>query len=235
MGLLDFIIIMFIFIIGSIGIKNGFFKQTVLTVGTVLVIVLAYVTKDFLANWFSYNLPFFNFFGPIEGLTSINIIMYQMLAFLIMCIIFGIVLAVLVKITKVFEKILNFTIILGIPSKILGFIVGAIEGYILAFVILFFICQPAFNFSFVKYSKFAPVILNSSPGLSSLVYKTVDTIDEMYNLVDDYNNHKDANRFNKDSIDLMLKNEVITKEYVNNLIDKGKISIIGIDEVLNKY
>ena len=41
MGLLDFIIIMFIFIIGSIGIKNGFFKQTVLTVGTVLVIVLA--------------------------------------------------------------------------------------------------------------------------------------------------------------------------------------------------
>lgn len=84
-------------------------------------------------------------------------------------------------------------------------------------------------------SKFAPVILNSSPGLSSLVYKTVDTIDEMYNLVDDYNNHKDANRFNKDSIDLMLKNEVITKEYVNNLIDKGKISIIGIDEVLNKY
>ena len=88
MGLLDFIIIMFIFIIGSIGIKNGFFKQTVLTVGTVLVIVLAYVTKDFLANWFSYNLPFFNFFGPIEGLTSINIIMYQMLAFLIMCIIF---------------------------------------------------------------------------------------------------------------------------------------------------
>ena len=222
MGLLDFIIIMFIFIIGSIGIKNGFFKQTVLTVGTVLVIVLAYVTKDFLANWFSYNLPFFNFFGPIEGLTSINIIMYQMLA-------------VLLKITKVFEKILNFTIILGIPSKILGFIVGAIEGYILAFVILFFICQPAFNFSFVKDSKFAPVILNSSPGLSSLVSKTVDTIDEMYNLVDDYNNHKDANRFNKDSIDLMLKNEVITKEYVNNLIDKGKISIIGIDEVLNKY
>lgn len=235
MGLLDFIIIMFIFIIGSIGIKNGFFKQTVLTVGTVLVIILAYVTKDFLANWFSYNLPFFNFFGPIEGLTSINIIMYQMLAFLIMCIIFGIVLAVLVKITKVFEKILNFTIILGIPSKILGFIVGAIEGYILAFVILFFICQPAFNFSFVKDSKFAPVILNSSPGLSSLVSKTVDTIDEMYNLVDDYNNHKDANRFNKDSIDLMLKNEVITKEYVNNLIDEGKISIVGIDEILNKY
>lgn len=176
------------------------------------------MTKDFLANWFSYNLPFFNFFGPIEGLTSINIIMYQMLAFLIMCIIFGIVLAVLVKITKVFEKILNFTIILGIPSKILGFIVGAIEGYILAFVILFFICQPAFNFSFVKILNLSSNI-NSSPGLSSLVYKTVDTIDEMYNLVDDYNNHKDANRFNKDSIDLMLKNEVITKEYVNNLID----------------
>ena len=33
----------------------------------------------------------------------------------------------------------------------------------------------------------------------------------------------------------MLKNEVITKDYVNNLIDKGKISIIGIDEVLSKY
>ena len=81
---------MFILMIGSTGIKNGFFKQTVLTVGTILTVVLAFAFKDTLADWFSYNLPFFNFLGPIKGLTTINIIMYQMLAFLIMLIIFGI-------------------------------------------------------------------------------------------------------------------------------------------------
>ena len=33
----------------------------------------------------------------------------------------------------------------------------------------------------------------------------------------------------------MLKNKVITVEYVENLIEKDKININGIDNVLNKY
>ena len=146
MVIADAVIIGLMIFFGISGLKNGFFKQTVLTIGTILVFVLSYYFKDYLANFFSYNLPFFDFPGTFQGLEVVNIILYQMLAFLI--------LVVLLKITGVFEKILKFTIILGIPSKILGFILGLVEGYVVIFVALFFLSQPAVNIPLLNESKY---------------------------------------------------------------------------------
>ena len=235
MSIVDAVIIGLMIFFGISGLKNGFFKQTVLTIGTILVFVLSYIFKDYLANFFSYNLPFFDYAGPFQGLEVINIILYQMLAFLILVVLLSSVLVVLLKITGVFEKILKFTIILGIPSKILGFILGLVEGYIVVFVALFFLNQPAVNIPLLNESKYKDVILTSSPGLSNLVKNTNDTIKEMYDLVDNYNETKDANKFNLDSIDIMLNNKVITAEYVEKLIEKDKININGIETILNRY
>lgn len=235
MVIADAIIIGLMIFFGISGLKNGFFKQTVLTIGTILVFILSYYFKDYLANFFSYNFPFFDFPGAFQGLEVINIILYQMLAFLILVVLLSSVLVVLLKITGVFEKILKFTIILGIPSKILGFILGLVEGYIVVFVALFFLSQPAVNIPLLNESKYKDVILTSSPGLSNIVKNTNDTIKEMYDLVEDYYVNKDANKFNLDSIDIMLNNKVISVEYVEKLIEKDKININGINNVLNKY
>lgn len=234
MSIIDILVVILILICGVVGFKRGVFKQAVVTIGTVLVFVLSYHFKDYLANFFSYNLPFFNFTGEFAGLSSINIIMYQMIAFLIMFAFFGTILAVLIKITGIFEKILKFTIVLGIPSKILGLLLGLIEGYIVAFVFLFVITQPALKINLIEDSKFTNVILNSSPILSNIVEDTENTIIEVYDLGKDYLVDKDADKFNRNSIDIMLKNKIITKEYVEKLIDKNKIKV-NLYDILSKY
>lgn len=234
-GIVDFIIICLILSFAISGLKNGFFKQTVLTVGTILVFIFSYYFKDYLANIFSYNLPFFNFPGSFDGLETVNIVLYQMLAFLIVFIFLLAVLIVLLKITKVFEKILSITIILGIPSKILGFIVGLIEGYVIVFITLFFLNQPAVNIPELKESELMPKILNSSLVLSDIVSDTSNTIDEMYNLVDEYIKDKNKDKFNKNTIDIMLKNKIITVEYVEELIKQDKLKTNNLDIILNKY
>lgn len=234
MGIVDILIILLILSFGVTGLKNGFFKQTVLTIGTILVFVLSYKFKDYIANFLSYHLPFFNFTGPFEGLTTINIILYQMISFIFVFLLLTSVLVVLLKVTGVFEKILKFTIVLGIPSKILGFIVGLIEGYVVVFIALFFLSQPAVNINIINESKLKPVILNSSPVLSKVVKNTNDTVKELYVLVKDYTKTQDKDSFNKNSIDIMLKNKVITVSYVEELIERNKLDI-SISSVLDKY
>lgn len=235
MSVIDIFIIALIIICGGIGFKRGVFKQAVITIGSILVFILSYYFKDYLADFFSYNLPFFNFTGDIAGLSSINIIMYQMIAFLIMLAVFSAILAVLIKITGVFEKILSFTIILGIPSKLLGLLLGLVEGYVISFICLFLLTQPALKINLIDDSKFTSVILNSSPGLSKIVSDMENSIIEIYDLGKDYNINKNADEFNRNSIDVMLKNKIITKEYVEKLISKNKLNVKGIDTILNKY
>lgn len=234
-GIVDAVIICLVLLFAVTGLKNGFFKQTVLTIGTILVFIVSYYLKDYIANFLSYNLPFFNFSGPFLGLESVNIIMYQMVAFLICVVFLSAVLVVLLKITKVFEKILTATIILGIPSKILGFIVGLIEGYVIVFIMLFFLSQPAVHINILEESQFMPKIVNSSPGLSNIVSDMSDTIKEMYVLVEDYAKDSNSDKFNRNSIDIMLKNKIISVDYVENLIEKDKLKTKELDSVLNKY
>ena len=44
-----------------------------------------------------------------------------------------------------------------------------------------------------------------------------------------------SDEFDLASIDTMLKHKVITTKYVQKLVDKGKIKLLGIDNIINKY
>ena len=154
MNIVDAIIILLILSFGAMGFKRGVLKQLVTTVGFVIVIVLAFYLKNPIAEFLSLNLPFFKFGGVFANVTSINIILYQLISFILVVTILEIVLGVLIKITGVIEKILKFTVILGIPSKILGFFVGIIEGFVVVFLVLFILRQPG--------SKFNPNTITSS-------------------------------------------------------------------------
>ena len=214
------IIIIFVLLSGGIaGAHNGFFKQTVVLIGTIICFILAWILKNPIANFLSFNLPFFSF----SGLKSLNIVFYQLISFLILLALFSAVLAVLIKITGVFEKILKFTIILGIPSKILGFVVGLIETYIIVFAVLFFARQPIFNQELFEESTLTPIIVNSSPGLSNIVGNMNDSLKDIYTITKNYDDNKDKNKTNKEIIDSLLKHNVINNEYIDKLEKKGKI------------
>lgn len=234
-GIVDAFIIGIILIFGIGGLKNGFFKQTVITIGTILLFVVSYYLKDFVADFLSYNLPFFDFGGDMIGLVSLNIIMYQLIGFILVFVVLSVIFGIIVKITGIFEKILKFTIILGIPSKILGFLLGLVEGYVVAFIALFFLHQPIVDVKVLGDSKFMDPILSSSFVLSNVVSDTNDVIDEVYVLVDDYLKDKDVHKFNVKSIDVMLKYKVIDVDYMDKLIEKDKINIPGITMVVDKY
>ena len=100
---------------------------------------------------------------------------------------------------------------------------------------LFFASQPAFNFQPLNESKITPKILESTPILSNIAGEMVNTVNDLYSLGDKYVSETDSNAFNKEAIDIMLKHKIITVNYVEKLIDKNKINIVGIDSVLNKY
>jgi len=235
MNIIDALILIIILCSAVVGFKRGVLKELVMTVGFLLVFIISFYLKNPIAEWMSLYLPFFDFGGIVEGVTVLNIILYQLIAFVIVFSLIMIVFRVILSVTGFIEKILKFTIILGIPSKILGAIVGAIEGYIIAFAVVFLFNQPMFDVGIINDSKYKDTLLNSTPILTDVVSSIGDTVTDVYHLIEDNRYSDDENAFNREAISIMLEHKVIDVEYLEKLIDYGKIRVPGIDSVLNKY
>ena len=231
MNIVDVIVILIILMSGVVGFKRGVFKQLVMTIGFLLVFVISFKLKNPLAEWLSLHLPFFNFGDMFDHVGIINIILYQVISFIIIFSLLMIIFRVVLSITSFFEKILKFTIILGIPSKILGFIVGLIEGYILAFIIMFILAQPMFG-NITENSRFKDKMLNSTPILASVVSEMNNTVIDIYNLKDNAN---DPKKLERDIAKIMLEHNLVEPEYIIKLVQANKIKIEDIDSLLDSY
>ena len=235
MNIIDIVIILLIIMSGIIGMKRGFFKEIVMTAGWLLVFIIAWYLKNPLADFLSLNLPFFNFWGDFKGVTAINIFLYQLIAFIIVYTILMIIFRVVVSITGLFEKFLDATIILGIPSKILGFILGLLEGYVLTFIIIFVIAQPIFNFDIVNESSFKTAILDHTPVLSNTVKGANNTIKDIIELKEEFSSNSKKEDFNRECIRVMLKHKFVSAKYVQKLVDAKKIKISGVETIIHQY
>ena len=236
MNIVDILIIIFILLGAVVGFKQGFTKSLVSFVGIVIVTILAYFLKNPVSEFLMSFCPFFSFGGIIKGITVLNIAVYEVIAFLLVFAILMIVLRALLFATGILETILKFTIVLGIPSKILGAIVGVIKNYIIAFFVLYLLSMPNFvDVEFVKDSKFREPILRNTPLLSNAADSTLKVLDEFKGLSDKYVNTENSNEFNLETLDLFLKYDVVTVDTVKKLDESGKINIDGIENVINKY
>lgn len=175
--ILSIIIIMFILMGVIVGAKRGFTYQLIRMISTILVVLLALLLKDFVANIF---IDHFNF---IDIDPAISIIFYRGIAFIILCFIFKMIFRILLKTSKKLENLLNKTIILGIPSKILGGVLGFIEYYIYAVIILSILSIPIFKINVVD-SKVARSILNSVPKVYKLDTSLFAELQEISNNCD---------------------------------------------------
>ena len=135
MSILDIIIIVFIGLGFFAGFQRGIIKQGVLTVGTALVVFFAFLFKNSLSMFMYQHFPFFTS-GILKNYSILNILVYELIAFFILVAIFGLILAIVVKISGVVERLVRATVILALPSRILGGILGVIEMYIYTFIIL---------------------------------------------------------------------------------------------------
>ena len=223
MNILDIIIIIFILFGAVLGFKRGFTKEVVEALGFVVVVIIAYFLKNPLSVIMYEYLPFFKI-GLLKNVEILNILVYEGIAFIICVILLSIVLKVLLTITSVFEKIINATIILSLPSKIAGAIVGILYHYVFIFIALYVISLTIYDVDFIDDSKYKDKILDKTPILSSFADKSVNVINEFIVLKDNYSDKTiSESEFNYQAIELFLKYEIITPESLKKLIDEGKI------------
>ena len=236
MNIIDIIIILFLILGAYIGFKQGFTKSLVSFLGILFVAIIAYFLKNPVSEFLMSFCPFFNFGGIIKGVTVLNIAVYEIIAFILVFSILMIALKVLLLATGILETILKFTIILGIPSKILGSIVGIIKHYVIIFFVLYFLSMPNFvDVEFIKNSNYREPILRNTPLLSNVAESTLKVLDEFKGLSDKYTDTENSNEFNLETLDLFLKYKVVTVDTVKKLENNGKIDIKGMNRVISKY
>ncbi len=235
MNIIDIIIILILLMGGIIGFKNGVIRQTVSFVGFFIVVILSYFLKDFVSVILYKFVPFFSFSGSLAGVTTLNILIYEVIAFLLVYVILMAIYHFIVRVTRIVETILKFTVILGIPSKLLGMVVGFIETYIMVFIGLYCLSLPIFQIPMMNESGVRNTILNRTPGLSSVVSKSLSVVDEFADLKEKYKDTTNKNELNKETLDLFLKYNVVRYDTAKELVDSGKLKIDGVESVFQKY
>src|SRR5574344_1020632 len=111
--IIDAVFIVFLLFGAAMGFTRGFIKSAVSFIGTIVVFGLAFYLKNPVSEFLYTNLPFFSFGGALEGVSVLNIIIYELIAFLLVVTILEIILKLIVMLSGVLEKILNMTIVLG--------------------------------------------------------------------------------------------------------------------------
>lgn len=233
MNIFSVIVILLIISSGVMGLKKGFLKESVVFIGTILVYIISFLLKDkiglVLCKWF----PFFYF----DGLQTLNILVYQLIAFIFIATILFSIATIIFKLTGIIQKLVDITIILTLPSKILGFIFGILEGYIVMFLILIILAIPLRNVELFKESTVVTKIMYNSPILSKTLGGVPKTIEDILDVTTeiqktDYNKNKVA----LDIMKIELDHNIISKEDTLDLIERGKLDKVqGIKSFVKNY
>lgn len=237
LNILDIGVVMILLMFFIVGVKNGFIKEAFSLAGTVLIFLIAFYFKGFVGNIMCIGFPFFRFSGVIEGMSSINILLYQIIAFMFLFCALLTVYIIILNISEVLQKVVNMTIILIPISKILGGFVSLVKGYIIMFAVFLLLMIPLKNEDMFKNSKLVNGMLEHTPVLSSATGNVTKVIGEVYSLGNKVSNNKlSSNDANVQTIDLMLKYNIVDEDTVKELVRKNKLdNVEGIDKVLEKY
>jgi len=235
MNIVDVVIILILISGIVIGFKRGLTTELASAVSFFATVILAFIFKNSVSVFLYENLPFFKFGGIFKGVTILNIALYEIIAFIIVMIIVSIVFKIILTVTKIFERLLKMTIILGIPSQILGGIVGLVNAYLWVFIIIYILSLPIVNLDILSKSKYKDDILTKTPILSSYTKPSLVVVDEFLELKNKYELTPNATEFNRETLDLFLKYDIITVENVDKLIEQDKLKINNVESVLSKY
>lgn len=205
MNLVDIFFLLIILVCGLIGLKRGFFKELVLTVGYIILLIVSYKLITPTANLIISLVK--------VGNNPINLLIYQIIAFLVVFIILSIIFQLIVFLTNALEKLLNITIVLGIFSKILGFILGLVKGVIVAYLLSLLFTLPMFNnIPMFRNSTIKSELLTKMPNI-----KLNQIVNEISKL--DIN----SNDFNKKVLQILIKYNILTKEKVIDMVKSGQL------------
>ncbi len=200
MNIIDLVIILLLILSAITGMKRGVVRELSMLVGIIITYFLAFLLKGQVGLLLCRILPFFEF----DGLVSLNIIVYQLIAFIVIAIILFSIYSIILGFTGIVQKLVDISFILTLPSKILGFIVGFVEGYIVLFMILLVLQIPFKDNSLFINSRLSNKIVNNTFLLSSSLGQLDDCIVDIIDLTKTYD-ESDSTQVNLEIIKLELK------------------------------
>lgn len=234
LNVVDIIIILLILLSGIVGFKRGVLKEVVMLVGTIIIYVIAFSLKNPLGLILCKIFPFFN----LDGLISLNILIYQLIAFIFIAGFLFSIYSIILKLTGILQKLVDLTIILTLPSKFLGLVFGLIEGYIVMFIILVTLSIPFRDVDMFVNSSVSNTIINKSPILTKTMGGVGDAIFDIYDLTEKVSNKSDENlnEINLDIVKVELDYKIISKEDLLEIIDMKKLDDIpNIEDYVKNY
>ena len=235
MNIVDFLIIMLIIVYIAKGFKNGALKEIATFAGSIVVLVIAYILKNPLSVYMYQNFPFIKFSGALAGISVLNIIVYELIAFLVVAGVLFMVYRLILMFTNVLETILKATIILEIPSKIIGLIVGFVEGVVICFLFLFVMMQFDTTREYITSSKYGDFILSNTPVLSKATDSIYSSLKEIYAIADEYKDSTDKSNANLKALEVLLRYKVIEPSNASVLVTTGKLDFPGAKELVDAY
>ena len=237
MNVLDIALVLVLIMSAIVGFRRGAIKEIVSFVGIIIVFIVAFSFKGVLGNVLCKWLPFFNFAGNLEGVIVLNILLYQLIAFLIIYSLLFSVYMIVVKISGIVQKIVHMTVILWLPSKLIGAVVAFITGYVMVFVVLLALLIPLKDTSIFKESKFANYIVYDTPVLAASSNNISTSINEVYSLGEDLSKGNiSKNEANLETMHVLLKYKIVSPKTARQLVILDKLDgVSGFDSDIKKY
>ena len=233
MSIVDIIILVILILHVLKGFKNGLLPTLVNCAGLFIIFIIAFYIKEPLSILLYENLPFLSFGGIFKGIIAINILFYEAISYGLTILLLGILFGIAKRLSKIIERIVKMTVILSIPSKILGAIIGLLEGILFTFILLFIASVVNTLVPYIKESKISSMILNKTPIISNVCNDLVKSSNEIYETIVKNENDKDV--ANLESIDILMKYDILSYKSANKLVNDKKLKINGIKEVIEKY
>lgn len=230
--ILDIIIIVLFIIAIVLGFKKGILKEIVSFIGTIIIFIISYQLKGIVGNFLCIIFPFY-----IKDLVTVNIMFYQIIAFILTFGILSFLFNLFINLTKTIDNLLDKIKLLNIPLRILGAIISVFKMYLTVFILLLLVMIPFRNTSIVKKSLLTERIVYETPILSKGSKEVIFVLEEIIILDRDIAKGKiTINEGNLKILDLLLKYNMIDKDTVIDLYNKDKIrEIEDIETVVLNY
>lgn len=222
--IVDFLLIVFL-IAGIVGgYKKGFLESTIRLIGNIVTFLGAYLLKGPLSIYLYTNLPFFDLGGFFEGLSVLNVIIYELIAFVILWVLFSVILGILFKVFKLEKLLMTIVAKLRLPNKILGGIFGFLEMYLFVY---FFVLIAMFFANFNNYdmdNRLAGYVFRT-PFLNETFAPTYSALEDIVELTIKYDNNNDTVSLNTEALGILSEYGLISEEDINILINDEKIDV----------
>ena len=226
-GIMNLIMVVWLVVGFLIGLFTGFLERTIKVIEMFIIVFLSILLKNPISALLYKYLPFINF-----KIKVLNILMYEIIAFIVVTILLIIIIKLINKAINLVESIFAFILNIGFPKRILGGVITFFEGafYLYIFVFIVFFISTIMNMPIEdslanKYFDRAPVL---SQTLGPIFKSSVD-------IASYTNTIKDKDTLECKSLDILLSYKIISKENAKYLVDKNKLNFKGVENVIDKY